>query len=83
MTMLNNKATNTWLYYINMSLVFLMLIICCLIISGHRFKPIYDFGYVGLQILYTYPEDNGVYMCKATNKHGCDSTQTELRCQGR
>lgn len=52
------------------------------LLSGHRFRPLHDFGFVGLDILYTYPEDNGIYMCKATNKFGSDSTQTQLQCFG-
>ena len=42
----------------------------------------YDFGFVALDILYTYPEDSGVYMCKATNKYGSDVNQVQLRCLG-
>lgn len=38
--------------------------------TGHRFKTTHDFGYVALDILYAYPEDNGTYMCKASNKLG-------------
>ena len=42
----------------------------------------YDFGFVALDILYTYPEDSGVYMCKATNRYGSDVNQVQLRCLG-
>ena len=38
--------------------------------TGHRFKTTHDFGYVALDILYTYSEDSGTYMCKATNLVG-------------
>ncbi len=38
--------------------------------SGHRFRATHDFGYVALDVLYTYPEDTGTYMCKATNALG-------------
>lgn len=38
--------------------------------QGHRFRTTHDFGYVALDILYTYPEDSGTYMCKATNALG-------------
>ncbi|KAF0313310.1 Titin [Amphibalanus amphitrite] len=38
--------------------------------QGHRFKTTYDFGYVALDLLYSYPEDSGTYMCKATNLVG-------------
>jgi len=51
-------------------------------VTGHRFRPMYDFGFVALDILYTYPEDTGVYMCKATNKYGSDVNQVQLRCFG-
>ena len=49
---------------------------------GHRFKTLYDFGYCALDILYTYPEDNGLYSCIAVNDHGQDQTQTALKCEG-
>jgi len=42
----------------------------------------YDFGFVALDILYTFPEDTGVYLCKATNKYGSDVNQVNLRCLG-
>ncbi|KAF0303160.1 Titin [Amphibalanus amphitrite] len=38
--------------------------------TGHRFRTTHDFGYVALDILYSYPEDSGTYMCKATNEVG-------------
>ncbi|OTF80589.1 hypothetical protein BLA29_008822, partial [Euroglyphus maynei] len=34
---------------------------------GHRFRTLYDFGYVSLQILYAYAEDSGQYECRAIN----------------
>lgn len=40
------------------------------ILTGHRFKTTYDFGYVALDILYAYAEDSGTYMCKARNAVG-------------
>ena len=61
------------------------LLLICLpysFIAGHRFRPMYDFGFVALDILYTFPEDTGVYMCKATNKYGSDVNQVQLRCLG-
>ena len=39
-------------------------------LSGHRFRTTHDFGYVALDVLYTYAEDSGNYLCKATNKVG-------------
>ena len=52
------------------------------LIAGHRFKTTNDFGYVALDILYTYPEDNGTYMCRATNKSGTAENTTDLHCRG-
>ena len=49
--------------------------------SGHRFRITQEFGYVALDILYTYPEDEGEYVCKATNELGEDVTRCELKCK--
>jgi titin len=49
--------------------------------SGSRFKTVYDFGYVSLDILYTYEEDGGEYVCIARNKFGEDKTQATLQCK--
>lgn len=49
--------------------------------SGHRFRVTYEFGYVALDILYTYPEDQGEYVCKAINDLGEDITRCELKCK--
>lgn len=68
--------------YIEVSSIYLTNI-CLFLFAGHRFRTINDFGYVALDILWTLPEDGGVYMCKATNKVGSDTTQNELRCRGR
>jgi hypothetical protein len=35
--------------------------------SGHRFRPVYDFGYAALDILYAYPEDSGTYTIVCRN----------------
>ena len=48
---------------------------------GHRFRLTFEFGYVALDILYTYPEDEGEYVCKAMNELGEDITKAELRCK--
>ncbi|KAI5701651.1 hypothetical protein M8J75_011738 [Diaphorina citri] len=45
--------------------------------TGHRFKTTHDFGYVALDILYTYAEDSGTYMCKASNLLG-EAVNTSL-----
>ena len=37
---------------------------------GSRFRTTHDFGYVALDILQSYAEDSGTYMCKAYNKLG-------------
>merc|ERR1719312_1668960 len=49
--------------------------------SGHRFRITHEFGYVALDILYTYPDDEGEYVCKAFNELGEDITRAELRCK--
>lgn len=38
--------------------------------SGSRFTETNNFGFVALDILYTYPEDSGTYTCRATNALG-------------
>lgn len=50
--------------------------------QGARFKSTYDFGYVSLDILGAYPEDSGIYTCKATNAKGSATTSGSLRCTG-
>ncbi len=53
------------------------------IVVAHRFKTVSDFGYVALDILYTYPEDNGHYQCVATNRHGQDSVRFDIACRSK
>ena len=36
--------------------------------AAHRFRPMYDFGYVALDILWAYPEDSGTYSVVAKNQ---------------
>lgn len=48
--------------------------------TGHRFRTTHDFGYVALDILYTYPEDSGTYMCKATNLVGEAVNTCTIKC---
>ncbi|ODN04243.1 Titin [Orchesella cincta] len=48
---------------------------------GSRFHTVYDFGYVTLDILYTYEEDAGSYVCVATNMHGEDRTESQIICR--
>ena len=38
--------------------------------AANRMRTTHDFGYVSLDILNAYKEDNGTYMCKATNQLG-------------
>ena len=56
--------------------------VCLVCVTGHKFKPMHDFGYVALDILYTYPEDSGTYTVQAHNKHGSDTTQATVFCKG-
>ncbi len=51
--------------------------------TGHRFKSLHDFGFVALDVLYAYPEDSGIYMCKATNGVGEAITTCSIRVEGR
>lgn len=50
--------------------------------SGHRFKTVYELGFVSLDILYAYPEDAGEYMCRAFNQVGEATTKARLTCKG-
>lgn len=49
--------------------------------TGHRFKTTHDFGYVALDILYTYPEDSGNYVCQAENLAGSAVNTCNITCQ--
>jgi hypothetical protein len=53
------------------------------LISGHRFKPTFDFGHILLDILYVYPEDSGVYKCVARNQQGTASSELAIQVQGK
>ncbi|VDN06754.1 unnamed protein product [Thelazia callipaeda] len=46
--------------------------------AAHRFKPMFDFGYVALDILYAFPEDSGVYTLIARNELGEVQSNLEL-----
>ncbi|XP_013787479.1 titin-like, partial [Limulus polyphemus] len=47
---------------------------------GHRFRPAHEFDYVALDILSIYPEDSGVYTCKATSSLGQAVTSCSVNC---
>ncbi|CAG0890532.1 unnamed protein product [Cyprideis torosa] len=49
--------------------------------TGHRFRTTFDFGYVSLEILYTYSEDSGEYICRAVNDHGEDFSKAAISCK--
>jgi len=49
--------------------------------AGSRFRITQEFGYVALDILYTYPEDEGEYVCKAKNELGEDIVKCKLVCK--
>ena len=42
-----------------------------------------DFGFIVLDIDWTFPRDSGEYVCRATNKWGTASTKATLICKGR
>uniref|UniRef100_A0A182WJ15 Ig-like domain-containing protein n=1 Tax=Anopheles minimus TaxID=112268 RepID=A0A182WJ15_9DIPT len=49
--------------------------------SGHRYRTIYDMGFVSLDILSVYTEDAGDYTCRAFNEHGEDVTKAHISCK--
>ena len=51
--------------------------------SGHRFRTVYDMGYVSLDILYVYAEDSGEYICRAVNELGEDTTRANISCKSK
>lgn len=51
--------------------------------SSNRFHHTSDFGFVGLDIAYTIPEDAGIYTVVATNEQGEDRTDAQLTVQSR
>lgn len=52
------------------------------LMTGHRFKTTHDFGYVSLDIIYSFPEDSGVWTCRAVNSLGVDETSANIQIQG-
>lgn len=51
--------------------------------SGHRYRTVYDMGFVSLDILYVYAEDSGEYVCRAVNKLGEDFTKATISCRSK
>lgn len=51
--------------------------------TGHRFRPIHDFGYVALDIIDLIAEDTGLYTCRAVNMLGADETNCSLKVTGK
>ena len=51
--------------------------------SGHRFRTVFELGFVSLDILYAYPEDAGEYMCRAFNRKGEATTKASLTCKSK
>jgi len=49
--------------------------------SGHRYKSIFDLGFVSLDILSMYSEDSGEYICRAVNDHGEAITKAMVTCK--
>lgn len=48
--------------------------------ASHRFKTVYAFGMVVLEIIGTKIEDSGCYSVRATNKYGTAEISTHLTC---
>ncbi|CAI4222564.1 unnamed protein product [Auanema sp. JU1783] len=46
--------------------------------EASRFKPTFEFGFVSLDILYAYPEDNGDYELVAVNAKGEARTKSHI-----
>jgi len=51
--------------------------------SGHRYRNIFDMGFVSLDILYVYGEDSGEYVCRAINNYGEDRTRATVSCKSK
>ncbi|CAG2104737.1 unnamed protein product, partial [Medioppia subpectinata] len=50
---------------------------------GHRFRPQFDFDFIALDIHCVYPEDSGLYTCKARNIFGETVSSCQLLCHGK
>ena len=49
--------------------------------DNSRMRISHEYGHVTLQIFYTHPEDEGRYVCRATNELGEDQTEANLICR--
>lgn len=50
---------------------------------GHRYRNVFDMGFVSLDILYVYSDDSGEYVCRAVNNHGEDRTKATVSCKSK
>ena len=48
---------------------------------GSRYKSVFEFGFVSLDISQFYAEDSGVYVCRATNDFGVAETKAAATCK--
>ncbi|XP_072047546.1 titin-like isoform X2 [Amphiura filiformis] len=53
------------------------------ITAGSKYIIKFEFGLASMLIKWSYPEDSGVIMCRATNRSGVDETQGNFVCQGK
>ena len=51
--------------------------------TGHRYRTVYDLGFVSLDILNVYNEDEGEYVCRAVNEVGEDFTKATIMCKSK
>merc|ERR1719242_2425778 len=51
------------------------------LLTGGRMRISHEYGHVALHIFYTHPEDEGRYVCRATNELGEDQTEANLICR--
>lgn len=50
--------------------------------SGHRIRPVYDFGHISLDIHSVVEEDSGTYTCVVTNQLGKSEANMQLTVAG-
>lgn len=51
--------------------------------SGSRITKVHDFGYVSLDIAHVREEDQGVYMCRASNPLGEAVTTASMKIKSK